>query len=333
MAITVPTPADRLCPVTKMNLDRVKKYRLDREYDYVIVVVADKSGVGEGKSTLEHLICAYINPERFTINHVIWDGADYDMLKPSLRPKDSIGFDEPDAFLSSEASTRQQRKVRMSFTKIRQKCYFIVICSPTLLLLQKWFRGVGVSRVNCILRVTRRGKFLAYTDKTGSIDKIRIDTRKNLIVWPKSDFTGYFKSIPKKSPWWIEYSKRKDDNEKRTDTNPYVTKLMKKQMKKMHDSLTVMDVVDIYKVNKATVKQWIRLGFFGKRGVFIGVDGRRRIKKKVFKRGMKRVALWKERNVKLKQKLAAQRRKKKELRRRARTKKSNTRSKTKKKRV
>lgn len=298
MVITVPTPQERLCPVTKSNLDRVRKFRLDREYDYVIVIVADKSGVGEGKSTLAHLICSYMNPERFTLGFVIWDGTDFIIIKSRLRPKDSLCFDEPDAFLSGDATTRHQKKTRMSFTKIRQRCYFIVICSPTLMLLQKWFRGVGVSRVNCILRVTRRGKFLAYTDKTGTIDKIRIDTRKNLIMWPASDFTGYFKPIPKSSDWWKGYSKMKDDNEKKADINPRVTALMKKQMKKMRDTVTVMEIADINKVHKSTVKRWLNTGAFGKRGVFIGLDGRIRIKMKSYKSGMKKIRAMKMRRMK-----------------------------------
>lgn len=294
MSITLPNPEKYLDSKTKANLDAIKKHRLGKKYDYVVLITAAKTGVGEGKSNLFHLLCAYVGGDRFTIKRVMFDGMDYRMEESALQPLDAWGFDEPDAFASTESMTRDARKLKLKFSKIRQKRHFIVICAPSIFDVASWVRGTGHSRVNCIIRIVRRGVFYAYGDKTGAKDKIKIDTKKRIIKWPECDFIGFFKKIPEKSEWWEAYTKKKNNFLKHADENPKAVKMMKIQRMKLENTLTLRHISEIQKVHVSTVKNWIKAGHFGKpygrnSGVFMGVDNKTRIKVGVYKKGMRRV--------------------------------------------
>lgn len=287
--ISPPDAGQYLDPITKANLDRIKTNRLGQKYDYVLVIVADKTGVGLGKSALFHECCAYIDPDGFTIDRVLFDGMDYRMIEGRLKSMDAFGFDEPDAFFSTEAMSGEQRKLKLKFSKIRQKRHFIVICAPSLTLLAKWFRGAGESRVNCVFRIVRRGVFYAYGDKTGSIKKIDIDQSKNKINWPESDFIGFFRKIPEDSVWWEAYLRKKNAYLKQADDNPKAVALMKKEHAHMQDTLTLRDISEIHKVSKASAYRWYKCRLFSKSGCFIGFDGQVHVKMPAYRLGMKKI--------------------------------------------
>ncbi len=292
--LLVPNPAKYLDDTTKKNIDYVKKEVIGKKYDFVILIVADKTGVGLGKSNLADLLCAYYNRERYVMANIFFDAMDYRLREKYLKPKDPFKFDEPDAFLSTEAMTRAQRKLKIKFAHVRQKRHFIVICAPTMLMLTKWFRAGGESRVNVVLRVVRRGVFYSYSKKAGSLDAIKIDTKKHKTIWPASDYIGFFGKIPETSDWWQAYLDKKNKYLTHKEDNPKALALMRKQHAKIQNTLTYNDIAEIHKINKTTVRNWVSMGFFGKRGVFKDLDGKVRIKMKAYRKGIRRLNKWKQ---------------------------------------
>lgn len=237
-------PGFRLDDVTKSNLRLVNERRLDKDYDFVLVVVGD---VGDGKSSLANLACGYVGKLTgvpFTAQNVFFNRADYQKRKKTLPLKSSMNFDEGgQTFFSRTAMSKDQRKLIQEFAQIRQQKHFITICTPSILLLEKWFRTGVESRVDCIWRVVRRGKFFSYASKTGSLQRININRRENNIYYPSADFLGYWKAIPKKSGFWKQYTKKKmgflrgkDEKEESDDEEMDESELMELMKKSMNVS-------------------------------------------------------------------------------------------------
>lgn len=164
-----------------------------------------------------------------------------------------------------------------------------MLCADSPFSVAKWVQPGGETRINAIFRITKRGVCLVYSMKTGTMQKIKMDSRQRKIVWPGPDVIFFFKRISKKTAWWKDYIKRKNRYLKKSGDNPKAVKLMQREEKRLHNTLTLADIVDIHRVSKSTVERWVQAGHFGKRGVFKGVDGRVRIRMKAYRAGIKRV--------------------------------------------
>lgn len=289
-------PGQYLDAKTKQNLQHVKRNYIDKDLDFFGLIVADKTGVGLGKSTLEHELCAYmdilnwgIKGRRFHTGRIFFNEACYRMEESYLKPMDSFGFDEPDAFFSLSATSKASRRLKLKVIHIRQQRYFFMLCADSLFSVSSWVRPGGETRINIIFRITKRGVCLVYSGRTGTLQKIQLDTKKRKVKWPSADMIIFFKPIPKTTEWWKDYIKRKNAYLKQSDDNPKAVKLMQKHEKKMRDTLTLSNIADIQKVHKTTVERWYRAGYFGKRGVFKDATGIIRVKMKAYNAGMKRV--------------------------------------------
>jgi len=296
--IFLENPGQYLSPKIKANLKNLKKEYMDKDLDFFFLITADKTGVGLGKSTLQHLLSAFMDLEirglearRYNTNHIFFDEANFRLMQPYLKPGDCFGFDEPDAFFSLEGGTRKQRRLKLKMIHIRQQLYFMSVCTDSLFTVGPWVRPGMETRINAILRIVRRGVVYLYSGKTGTMQKIKFDTKsgQRRIVWPAADLIFFFKPIPKSTEWWKDYIKRKNAYLKQSEDNPRAVRLMQKQQKKRMNTLTLSDIADIQHVHKATVEGWNREGYFGKRGVYKGVDGMIRIKLKAYNAGMKRI--------------------------------------------
>lgn len=280
----------------KRNLQHVKRNYIDKDLDFFGLIVADKTGTGLGKTTLKMIMCAYmdilnwgVENRRYHTGRIFFNETDYRMEEPYLKPTDSFGFDEPDAFFSLSATSGSQRRLKLKVIHMRQQRYFFMLCADSVFSVAGWVRPGGETRINIIFRITKRGVVLVYSGRTGTLQKIKLDTRKRVVKWPAADMIIYFKRIPKRLPWWKDYIKRKNAYLRQSDDNPRVVKLMKKHEKKMRRTLTLSNIADIQKVHKSTVKRWYMAGYFGKRGVFKDASGVIRIKERAYKAGMKRV--------------------------------------------
>lgn len=110
-------PGQYLDEKAKANLRYVKKDYINRDLDYFGLIVADKTGVGLGKSTLAQAFCAYMDILNWGIKHRryhtgrnFFNESDFRLEEPYLKPMDSFQFDEPDAFFSLSATSREQKR-------------------------------------------------------------------------------------------------------------------------------------------------------------------------------------------------------------------------------
>jgi len=275
---TIPDAAERLSGVIKSNLDKVVSKRLNRDYDFVLLIVGK---VGDGKSCLAALACAYISSITgvpFTVDNIFWTARGYKVKQRYLKRKSCLHFDEgEEIFYSKTAMKREQRDMVLRFAQIRQQNHFMVICVPSLLLLEKWLRGIGTeTRVNCIWRILRRGKFLCYSGKTGKLQRIKIDREANRVRYPGADFLAFWKPIPKKSGFWTEYTEGKRTfllgKEPRED-------VVDERIRRMADSYTLRGLAKACGVTKRTARNWYDNGKIPKKYVFKDAVGRIRVDK------------------------------------------------------
>lgn len=282
---TIENPGDRLSLVVKANLKRVVEKRLNNDYDFLLVIVGGRPAVGSGKTVLASLACAYVSELTgvpFTILNIFFTGDDYKKRRKQLKRKSSLQFDEgEEAFYSRTATTKAQRDMILKFTQLRQQNYFIVICVPSLLLLEKYMRGIGTeTRVDCIWRITvNRWKFKCYSGKTGKLQKIKIDRDNNRVRYPMSpDFVGYWKPILKRSEFWKQYlvvkgkflaGKEAEKKEEKPEVDEKVDRVA--------NSYTQLQAAKKLGIHKNTIFRWIQSGKIDKKYVFKDVVGRVRI--------------------------------------------------------
>ncbi len=283
----------RLDETTKRNLDAVILHRLNKNYDYMILIVGK---VGDGKSQLAQLCCSYVD-EQFSTEKIMFTAMDYRMMERKLKPKSALDFDEgEEIFYSRGAMSTQQKKMVLKFAQIRQKNHFIVLCAPSLGLLEKWLRGIGETRVNAIFKVERRGMFRAYGDRSGALQKIRYDSESNNFQYPDADFVGFWKRIPNKNRFWMDYEKRKNRFLSSNRESAKIQREREKVQKQLSDSLTIKDIMEIHQVGESTVRDWInKFNIFPDRSVFRDLGGHTRVKHKGYEKGIIKLRRIKER--------------------------------------
>lgn len=292
-------PEEKLDDVTKTNLENVVEYRLKNEFDFVLLIV---SKVGNGKSMLSALCQLFISKlleKKFDIDHIFFTVKDYRMFEGKLNDKDGLDFDEgEEVFFSRRAMTKDQQKMILDFAQIRQRNFFITICAPSLFLLEKWLRGVGKeTRVDAVFKIERRGCFSVYSSKTGSLQKIKIDPILNDVKYPKADYYGFWKPIPKTSKFWQEYLKKKQDFlSHRKESKKLIEQRMKME-KKFSNSFSIRDIAELQHVKEVTVRKWLNIyKLFPKQDVFIDMAGHIRITSKGYEIAMRRLERQKRKN-------------------------------------
>lgn len=232
-------PGKYLCVKTKDSLKKAKENYMDQDQDYFGLVVADKTGVGLGKSTFWMLLCAYMdilingmNNRRFHLGQIFFDSVDFRFGRPKLKRKDCFGFDEPDAFFSLTTTTKEARKLKLDIIHLRQQNFFFFLCADSPFSVSSWVRPGGNTRISAIFRIVKRGVCYVYSQRTGTMNKIKMDSRTRQITWPEADVIIYFKRIPKSTEWWQGYDKKKTAYLKGSDESPKVMKALLKEKKR-----------------------------------------------------------------------------------------------------
>jgi len=288
-------PEELLDSITKEELKNVVKNRLEKEYDFVLLI---NGKVGDGKSMLAAITNAYVSKftgGNFDTNKIFFTTTEYRMEENKLKPKDCLDFDEgEEIFFSRRAMSADQQKMVLKFAQIRQQNYFITICAPSLFLLEKWLRGVGKeSRVDCIWKIERRGVFTSYSAKTGSLQRIRINPITNDVEYPRADYYGYWKTVPKKSKFWEEYLRKKNAFLKMTKESERFIKEKRKMEELMKNSFTVREICELTGAKPWAVRRWIKYyNIFPKKYIFVDPLGRIRINAKGYEIGMKNLEKW-----------------------------------------
>jgi len=119
----------------KANLDKIKKTIKDKDKDFVMVI---DGAEGAGKSVLGLQICKYID-HTFCLERVGMTGEETAKIIRKATTNQGVQYDEGFTGLSSRAALSQINKMLVSlFMQVRQKNLFIVICIPSIFMLDKY---------------------------------------------------------------------------------------------------------------------------------------------------------------------------------------------------
>lgn len=215
-------PGSLLGSVLRGMLDDIK-YRIEeKNKDCFILVVGS---LGEGKSTLASELCSYMDPT-FKASRTVFRDYHYYRIKrqlvrgydpiktPGLCKKKAIQFDEVKRYLLAKESMKPEAiRLEMDLNDIRSLGFFMVGCIDEIKSATRWIRE---SRVQIIIYIPKLPEVWIYRlykadGDNPFVEKIIQSLKKKLLdgEYPYTPYRSTFKAIPEKSPFWIEYSKRK----------------------------------------------------------------------------------------------------------------------------
>jgi hypothetical protein len=195
----------------RLNLDGLKEL-VRKKWDGCGLITGEE---GAGKTTLALQLALYLDPT-FNINKVAFDAGEFERIVDKAEPMSCVLWDESDQLGSAWASQMMQTLKRF-FKRIRKKQLFLLLVTPTLWDLNKYF---VIHRTRFLLHVyagdrMERGyfKFFARAKK------------KNLFLYgyktwndeaERPDFRGRFTDVPENYPIIMDaYEAKKDAATKR----------------------------------------------------------------------------------------------------------------------
>jgi hypothetical protein len=281
-------PKKYLDSTTYNNLQSVRQY-IQHDFDYVLVIAQKTIGNRYGKSQLGLLACKTIAPDKFNEKYIFFSDNDYWKMKLKLEKNDALDFDEGIyVFWSRDAARHEQKELFKEFLTNPSHNFFTVICIPNINLIQKDFKNL---KINCLWVIDRRGRFYSYSQKTGSLQRIKFLPSTKEVEYPEPDFVGHWRDVAK-DKIWERYLQLKDGQLAKKMVNVNVIKRMEKMEKKMDNSYTLRDMAKIAKINESTISKWRDRGLIPKSYMFNDPSGRIRITKSGFEKLLKRVERW-----------------------------------------
>jgi hypothetical protein len=246
-----------LDPKMVSNLRKIKQY-LREDHDWVTIIHGPERG---GKSTLGHECNAIVDDEYDTA-HVVFPTSElrYAIAKsPKYR---AIQQDEgAETWLSGDANTADTKKMVKSFMQIGAKNLYFSICLPDAGALNRYMK---THRVNCVLRVMKRGVFAFYSAKRAKTIKKDNNTKK--VIWPRPNFVGYFRKIPESCEFWKEYKRKEWEHKFSTRSeNPKVIEKELQMERFLRDTLDFRQAARVLGVSSNTVNVWNCNGVLKKR--------------------------------------------------------------------
>jgi hypothetical protein len=121
--------------------------------------------------------------------------------------------------LANDAITTEGKEVKKTITVMGERNLFVIICAPQWDLLQPYVRA---RRATTLLKVTSRGRFLAYNKP--AIRRIRKDARTAQLVYPPPTFMDSWQF--RGGELWEEYEKMKATHLKSRKTKEGDDKLL-----------------------------------------------------------------------------------------------------------
>ncbi len=274
------------------NLFGMSEIRKKKNIDWPIGILGDE---GSGKSNVGLLVCCFINPE-FNVDNICFSPEQFIDAVDKAEHGDVILLDEGAEIFYSKTSLRKETvEVERLMLRIRFKELFIVINIPDFLLLT---RDIRKRRIKTYIKTTlsmkggelSQGKFKFYG---GSKRKKIMKSPYGSTMFPTPDFSGNLPSIAKIRPeLWADYLKKKAGYSKKKKESPFSLKRRKKILKMMDQSLTVAELVKIMGKSTPTVCGYLRgqpCYIWPKTAIFIGLDGKKRLRKKYYDAGVKRL--------------------------------------------
>jgi len=189
----------KLDETLRRNLDGIKRMVLERDDDWLILVEGRE---GSGKSTLALQVAQYLDPN-FSEKNLIFDFKKFEKMIKTSKPGTVLLIDEGSIlFFSRDAMKGENREAIRLLTLCRSLNLFIIICIPSVQIVDKYIRQY---RAGSLLQVRKRGRFGFYSGNR--IKKIRYNTFKNKWIYPKPNFVGSFGMVEKNL--WQLYLRRK----------------------------------------------------------------------------------------------------------------------------
>lgn len=176
------------------------KARIRDDYDNVIVASAKK---GRGKSTLGISVGRWLCGERFTLDHVVFRGADLVSSYASFARGEVVVYDEAVlSLLSTDFATVESRDLVKAVTLARDAHLTTVLCLPRFFRLNKAFRE---DLVDYWLRVDDRGTAVVHPAST----RERYSEWKGLGYFPDVEWNPLTWDSLKGEPLWAAYLKKR----------------------------------------------------------------------------------------------------------------------------
>lgn len=146
----------------KANLDNIKKMIKDKDKDFVMVI---DGAEGSGKSVMALQICKYVDPT-FCLERVGMTGEETAKIIRKATTNQGVQYDEGFTGLSSRAALSQINKMLVSlFMQVRQKNLFIVICIPSIFMLDKYAAMFRTKALIHVFESRNRHLFFVFNRK------------------------------------------------------------------------------------------------------------------------------------------------------------------------
>ena len=193
----------------KANYDNLNQFR-QKKWDVIGLVTGEE---GNGKTFYGVQRCLYMDHE-FNIERIVFNEEQFLKIITEVPNNSAIMWDESDALGEHWASTIIST-LKKVFKRIRKKNLFILLVTPTLFDLNKYFVIHRVRFMVDIRRVGLQRGFFSFYNKDG-LRKLILEGKK---MWDmkvgKPSFIGRFTSLPKLFPVDMsdegEYELKKDE--------------------------------------------------------------------------------------------------------------------------
>ena len=190
----------------KSNLDLAKD-RVKLKWDCIGLYVGDE---GDGKTTLALNNALYLDPT-FNIERICFNPVQFEEAVDKAPPFSAIVYDEADD-LGGHWANRLLIAIKRKFKRIRKKQLFILLVTPTMFDLSKYFI---IARTRYLVQVytegLERGYFKFYGKKGKRMLYMRGKKDWDMDAWG-CDFKGRFTRLPDNFPIDMDdYELRKDE--------------------------------------------------------------------------------------------------------------------------
>jgi len=230
------------------QFSKVQPKFIKRKYDYITALTGYE---GDGKSTLGIELCIFVDPS-FNLERIVFSEDQFKRQYDKIKKGEALLVDEAiDVFGAKSQMRKAQYANLKALVKGRNKLAFVVLCSPSLFLLE-WYVAQNRLRLLGVVPKYQRGKVVFYNLDKQEIKFVRA-THK--IVYPnRPAFIGTNKQIPEDNPSWLAYERKKNLNQKReTVIDKEIKKMIKKREKWRLQYYKTSDVVKILGVSESTV--------------------------------------------------------------------------------
>jgi len=185
----------------------------------------------------------------------------------------AISQDEgAETWLSDDANSTEQREMIKYFMQSGYKNLCITANLPDFSKMTRYMKG---HRIDFLIRIIRRGTYAFYSENR--IKEIKTDLQSKRVIWPKPNFIGWFKQIPK-TAFWHEVERKKTIHLGGKEVRPEVLEMQMKMERFRKNSVNMVEAAKMMSMKRNTFhaycvgEHWSRIG--GLKPFYIGKERR-----------------------------------------------------------